>query len=381
MFDVQHLSATVDLRNDLWKQRSTVLLDLCGRIGTRRRISEVRALRGFLEARLTLLRVIPGLSVLPGDAPRMADVSSRLETTLLVSLCTSDVDVYQTVMSCIALALEEFSLVEAHGESTRSLSSVLRNHGVYQELVSPDFRFTGQVAFQKRMRALLRRMPSPTAGILNAWEAAFNIWIHLARDVSTSTSDGVDDKTFSEWRNLSGFLASLGGVCTAGQGTALEEPALGDLCWIDQHCSGGCEEPALVRFLRLGVQLLGCSNVKVREATRDVLSAEVSPRLYRPLFKALESELEVLLAGALAPADYGHDGEIVFAEQSASMLKTLVERVGNPSDLGAASSVYLGVPTLNFTKFIDGAPDRANTLRVKVRICNYAKRLPDERSN
>ncbi|PNY29463.1 Pentafunctional AROM polypeptide [Tolypocladium capitatum] len=302
----------------------------------------------------------------------MAGASSKLETTLLFSLCTANVDVCQTATSCIGLVLGEYS-VFTYSEPTKTLSSLLRNRGAYQELSSPAFRFTGLVAFQKRMRSLLRQMQYPTVGILNAWETAFDRWIHLAKEVSTSPIHAIDDKMFAEWRNFSGFLASLGGICTAHHGTALEEPAPSSLRWIDRLCSDNYEEPLLTRYLRLSIQLLGCSNVKVREAMRDVLSSEVSPILYHPLFRALESELEVLLTGALAPADKGQDSEIIFAEQAASLLKTMVERLASPSDLGAASSVHLGVLTLSFAKFIDAAPDGANTLRVKIRVCNLCE--------
>lgn len=263
--------------------------------------------------------------------------------------------------------------MDKHAESAKSSASVLRNGEIFQEIASRAFRFTGLVAFQKRVRGLLRRMQFPTTGILNAWETAFDRWIHLAKDVSTSTIDAVDEKLVSEWRNYSGFLASLGGICTADQAIILEEPALSGLRWIDRISSEHYEEPLLTRYLRLSIQLLACANVRVREAMRDVLSSEVSPALYHPLFKALESELEVLFTGALAPVDKGQDNEVVFAEQAASLLKALVERLESPSDLGAASSVHLGALTLNFAKFLDGVSDTPNTLRVKIRVCHLCE--------
>lgn len=214
-------------------------------------------------------------------------------------------------------------------------------------------------------------MQFPTTGILNAWETAFDRWIHLVKDVSTS--DAVDDKTLNEWRNYSGFLASLGGICTADQAIILEEPALGGLRWIDRVSSESHEEPKLTRYLRLSIQLLASASVRVRETMRDVLSTEVSPVLYQPLFRAIESELEVLFTGALATAEKGQDSEIIFAEQVASLLRALVDRLETPSDLGAASSVHLGALTLNFAKFLDGVADTINTLRVKIRVCQLCE--------
>lgn len=216
-------------------------------------------------------------------------------------------------------------------------------------------------------------MQLPTPGILSAWETAFDRWIHLAKDVSTSPAETVEEKVLSEWRNYSGFLASLGGICTADQSIILEEPALGGLRWIDRVSFEHYEEPLLMRYLRLSIQLLACGNVRVREAMRGVLSSEVSPALYHPLFRALESELEVLFTGALASVDKAQDSEIVFAEQAASLLKALVERLESPSDLGVASSVHLGALTLNFAKFLDGVTDTPSTLRVKIRVCHLCE--------
>lgn len=263
--------------------------------------------------------------------------------------------------------------MDKHAESAKSTASVLRNGDVFRELASRAFRFTGIVAFQKRVRSLLRRMQFPTTAILNAWETAFDRWIHLAKDVSTSNIDAVDDRMLAEWRNYSGFLASLGGICVADQAIILEEPALGGLRWIDRLSSEHYEEPLLTRYLRLSIQLLACANVRVREAMRDVLSTDVSPVLYQPLFRALESELEILFTGALATVDKGQDSEVLFAEQAASLLRALVDRLESPSDLGAASSVHLGALTLNFAKFLDGVSDTPNTLRVKIRVCHLCE--------
>lgn len=288
---------------------------------------------------------------------------------MLVSLCSASLDTCQLVTACIGLFVQECAILDKHGDPSKPTTSVLRNTEAVNGIASPGFRFTGLVAFQKRVRGLLRKLHYPTAGILNAWETAFDRWIHLAKDVSTSTAEAVDDKTLSEWRNYSGFLASLGGICIANPAIILEEPTLGGLRWIDRLSSEHYEEPLLTRFLRLSIQLLACANVKVREAMREVLSSEVSATLYPPLFRALESELEVLFTGALAPVDKAQESEVAFAEQAASLLRALVERLEGPSDLGAASSVHLGALTLNFAKFLDGVTDTTNTLRVKIRVC------------
>lgn len=320
-----------------------------------------------------ILIFIQELSDVPTEISDVVTASSRLETVLLVSLCSAEAETCQLVTACIGFFLEECSIIDRVAQSAKASASVLRNGEIFREIASRDFRFTGLVAFQKRIRSLLRRMQFPTTGILNAWETAFDRWIHLAKDVSTSKSDGIDDKVITEWRNFSGFLASLGGICIADQAIILEEPALGGLRWIDRLSSENYEETLLTRYLRLSIQLLACGNIRVREAMREVLSTEASPALYQPLFRALESELEVLFTGALATADKAQNIEIIFAEQGASLLRALVERLESPSDLGAASSVHLGALTLNFANFVDGVLDTPDTLRVKIRVCHLCE--------
>lgn len=260
-------------------------------------------------------------------------------------------------------------------ESAKYLSSTHQNQSVYQELSSQAIRFTGLVAFQKRIRGLFRQIQLPTLGILNAWEAAFDKWIHLSKEISTTTADSIDDGPLPEWRNLSGFLASLGGICTFEYAAKLDEP-LGEMRWIDRLHSTNHEEPLLSRFLRLSIQLLGCNSIKVRESMREILSIDTATILYPRLFRALESELEVLLTGALASTEKGHGDdvvEVVFAEQAVSLLKTMVEKLDAPSDLWSVSSVHLGALTLNFAKFLDGAADDPTTLRVKLKICHLCE--------
>ncbi|KAJ0301528.1 hypothetical protein Brms1b_012390 [Colletotrichum noveboracense] len=313
------------------------------------------------------------LAELPDDVPEVEAASSRLETTLLVSLCSADVDTCQTVTSCIGIFYEENNLAGVSSDAAKIFATLLRNGEVYGEIASRAFRFTGLVAFQKRVRGLLRRLQYPTSGILSAWEYGFERWLLLSREVSMAALDAVDERTLTEWRNYSGFLASLGGICTANQAIIMEEPAISGLRWIDRLPSENHEEPLLGRYLKLSIQLLGCASVRIREATREVLSSEVSSTLYQSLFRALESELEVLFTGALAPSDKAQDVEIIFAEQAISLLKALVERLESPSDLGAASSIHLGALALNFAKFLDGVNDSTNTLRVKIKVCQLCE--------
>lgn len=312
------------------------------------------------------------LSELSDEVAERTECSTKLETLFLVSLCSSDIETCQLVTSCIALFLEECHIIDTTSKGAKSPSTLMRNGNTFHEIGSKEFRFTGLVAFQRRVNGLLKKMQYPSSGILDAWEIAFGKWLHLSKDVSTIPPDVLPEKTLVEWRNYSGFLASLGGICTAEQASMLEEPALSGLRWIDGVLENA-EDSLLSRFLRLGIQLLASGNVRVRETMREVLSSEISPTLYQALFKTLDTELGVLFTGVLEQSGRGLDSEVAFAEQSVSLLRSLIERLDSPSDVGAASSVHLGALTLNFAKFLDTTPDLPNNLRVKIKTCQLCE--------
>ncbi|KAI0831620.1 GTPase [Hypoxylon sp. FL0890] len=356
-----------------WRLTSLVLMEMCEKHEQQESDALLKSIHGYLESRLLLLSSIQELSAVSEDIPERIAASTKLETLFLTSLCSPDIETCQLVTSCIGLFNEECRILDSTVDAGKTANLLLRNSEIFSEIASPDFRFTGMMAFQKRIRSLLRRMQYPSAGILDAWEQAFDKWLHLSKDVSTTSADSIDERSFSKWRNLSGFLASLGGICTAEQAYILEETAASGLKWIDRLSSENHEEPLLNRYLRLSTQLLACTNVRVRETTREVLSVEISPTLYQPLFKALESELEVLFTGALEESGKGPDVEIIFAEQAASLLKALVERLQTPSELGAASSVHFSSLGLSFAKFLDGVADNVASLRVKIKICQLCE--------
>ncbi|PHH85358.1 hypothetical protein CDD83_544 [Cordyceps sp. RAO-2017] len=373
-FNTDSRTLRQNIRAEIWTQSSKIVRELCGLIGIQSQAADIRALREILAARLTLLGALPGLSNSPWDCRDWLHASAELEATLLVSLCSANVDVCQTAISCFRLLLEEHSLLGANNTRSEPTILISRNQGVYRELASPTFRFTGLTAFQKRLHKLLRRMHFPTFGILKAWDVAFQRWSQLAGDL-LSTKHVVNHQMLAEWKCLSGFLASLGGSCISAQANCLEASTPSDLRWIDQHSSEDAEEPLLTHFLRVCMQLLGRSNLKVREAMRDILSSETSPALCNALFNALERELGVLQTGASPPAEKEQESEVVFVEQAASLLKALVEQMEDTSGVGGLSFTHVGAMTLNLTKFIDSVSDVTNTVRAKIRICNLCEAL------
>ncbi|KAI0871616.1 GTPase [Hypoxylon argillaceum] len=354
-----------------WTLTSSVLMDMCDKYFQQEEVSILKSINSYLESGFLLLSSCPELCKLAEDFPERASVTFKAESLLLGALCSPEIETCQIVTSALGLLNEECQILLRENQDSNVATLQLPNYDIFADISSPAFRFTGMMAFQKRTRALLRRITYPSSSILDAWERAFEKWIHLSKDISTTSIDGVDERAFSEWRNLSGFLASLGGVCTAEQAYGvLEESAMSGLKWIDRVVSDDFEVSILDRYLRQSTQLLTCSNVRVRETIRDVLSTEISPPLYQPLFKALEAELESLFKGNLAS---DKDREIIFAEQAASLLRTLVEKLESPTELGAAACLDFSSLGLEFVKFLDGVAESTASLRVKIKVCQLCE--------
>ncbi|KAK4144136.1 uncharacterized protein C8A04DRAFT_11820 [Dichotomopilus funicola] len=379
-----------ECKTKFWRLTSLILISICDRTRLPCNSEALRSISSYLESRLLLLTSIPELGQTSDEIPERTAASGKLEKLFLVSLCSAEIEACQTVTQCIGTFLQECHLIDSGPATVKSSLTLLRNADIFREISSREFRFTGIVAFQKRIRGLLRRMQYPSAGILDAWEFVFDKWLQLSMELSQAGGQGppATERMVAEWRNYSGFLASLGGICTAEQATNLEEPAISGLKWIDRFSAGdrysagdNDDEPLLARYLRLSIQLLACANVRVRETMREVLSSEVPTSLFQPLFKALEAELDVLFAGALEPSvrgsqgqqGQGADNDIIFAEQSSSLLKALVERLDSSSEVGAASSLHLGALCLNFAKSLEGIIDTPSSLRVKIKICQLVE--------
>ena len=306
-----------------------------------------------------------------------ANACTKLETAFLVSLCSTDISACQQVTKCIALFCDEAHLTDVG--PTKVLVPTLRNVEIYSEISTRDFRFTGLVAFQKRVRGLLRQMQHPTAGILTAWEIVFDAWLKLSKQIFSRSTDMLDERSLVEWRNYSGFLASLGGVCVSNQTLVPEDAGLAGLRWIDRLSPESYDDTLLTRYMKQSIQLLASNHVRIREATRETLSTELSPSLYLPLFEALESELGVLFDSPRTNTSLSIESRVIFAEQAASLLKSIVERLGGSTEVGSALSIDVGALTLSFAKFLDELAEGASTLRVKIKICQLCETITQKK--
>jgi neurofibromin 1 len=317
---------------------------------------------------------------LQDDVPERSAACSTLETAFLVSLCSTDISTCQLVTKCISLFCEEGRVMDDSTTSaTKALTPTLRNLESYIEISSRDFRFTGLVAFQKRVRGILRQMIHPTAGMLAAWVTVFDLWLKISKHIFSRPAESLEEKALVEWRNYSGFLASLGGTCVSGRTPSTEESNLAGLRWIDRLLPDSYDETLLTRYMKQSVQLLASNNVRIREATRETLSTELASPLYMPLFETVETELGTLFDSPRTNTSLSIESQIIFAEQASALLRSIVEKLGAPTEIGATLSVDIGALTLNFAKFLNNLQENGSVLRVKIKICQLCETVTQKK--
>ncbi|KAL7276775.1 Ras GTPase activating protein ira2 [Rhizina undulata] len=368
-----------DVLGLFWKATSTIvatlskkLLDYDFRDPSLKDMLEL--VHGYLETRVNIISSSKDFTDGIPDIPERAITNVSLEVSFLVLLCSSDLDICSITTHAIALLCEEGRLTGNEEDLTRSNLTVMRNFRVYSELSLQTFRITGPVAFQKRLRRLLTRMSMPGPGILMAWEAVFIRWRTLCKHIlspGVAVTGKIDERLHAEWRNYSGFLASIGGCCIADLPHQLrvdDSPFVG-LRWIDRLASDGDAMSLLERFMKQCLQLLVCKLVSVRENIREVLGTELNPRLYTQLFRSLETEFGIVFDPSLK--DTQSENRTLFAEQACSLLKTIVERLEDAQD--TFLNVDLGALTLSLARYLHVLKDDYTTLRVKIRMCQLVE--------
>lgn len=326
----------------------------------------------------------------PQDTPKGLDaaaekpernISAELEIAFLVLLCSSNLEICAVVTSCVALYCQEVSIMEGSTDWDPASLTLARNYDAYMELCSPNFLITGMVAFQKRFRKCLGKMTKPSLGILTAWEVIFSRWSDLNRHILSRSleSDGsVLEQALMEWRNYSGFLASVGGCCIADttQKAGFDDSMVVGLRWIDRMSPGGDGDSLLDIFLSQCLQLLFCHNLRIRENIRDVLGVELSSKLFPYLLQSLESALASFFESSV-PESVPQSGALVL-EQAALLLKAMVER--NDEIRDAFFTADFESMCLNLAQYADNLRQDIAAFRVQIRVCHLCVSITQRRN-
>ncbi|KAI9486703.1 MAG: hypothetical protein EXX96DRAFT_550220 [Benjaminiella poitrasii] len=164
----------------------------------------------------------------------------------------------------------------------------------------------------------------------------------------------------TEWQNLTGFLAALGGCCLMNnQSEWLTEKAY--------KASFISNEPMLMagQFISEMTELLVSDNMYISEGVKDTLGNDLSPVLYVILFQRLEEYIKKCFdsnGGAIRSIK-----NKLFVEQSTLVMRLILDRLVGSSD----SLLNIDFSNLmhQFAEYLNGLPNTYNTLRIKVKMC------------
>ncbi|RGB37714.1 hypothetical protein C1646_638789 [Rhizophagus diaphanus] len=344
--------------------------------------------------------------ITPTNIPDRLSSNVALEIALLVSLCSSDIEICSIAINCFdqlceeaRITAENFTIdVDAPQElPLPSQMTIVENWNVYIELSNSPYIVPGRMAQQRRIRKLLRLMTRPTPGNIGAWEEAWDRWKKLT-DIIAKQSDeptpiipvttkkvvgflapvkaqpvvvpDINESQTIEWHNYTGFLAALGGCC----GHERLNPSNGRGLDITQRrvsiSSGSDYIIKIEKFVQEMVSLLISDTIFVRESVKEALGNELSPRLYVVLFRHLESIVSRFEKGGEASPQ---EKFTLFVEQTISVLKLILERIYDMSD--NLYSCDIGGLVLSFARYLNKLGTSNTSLRIKKKMCQLAELL------
>lgn len=361
------------------------------------------------------------------DIREHIQASIGLEVALLVLLCSSDIEICSSAITCFGHICTEVQLTESMDDPHQAILMVMENLHIYQQLSSNNGIVTGRKSQQKQIRKLLRMITHYTPGNLAAWEEAYKRWKYMmpailkpyeeqkedvqenmnnsnsnlkragqawhdkvrnptasvnrqTHSVSLNRSDTttLDDDKSSEWQNYAGFLAALGGICLMADASPATptSPAATRIGYTDQsgfrRISAPTESSAMVsKFVVDMVDLLLCDNIIVREWVKEILGTDLSPTLYPMLFRYMETVLAKY---------FGPDGDPIcnsrntlFVEQAISVLKLVLDRMEDSSE--NLLTVDFGSLISQYAKYLNKLGSGQSALKIKIKFCQLTEVL------
>jgi neurofibromin 1 len=307
------------------------------------------------------------------------DYLSSIETSLLISICSSNTSISSITLSLFQ-RLQEFSslAVQVCGDE---VAVSLRPHiDLCEKLSSVHWVVPTRQAIQKAFRKALSQIDEPTESITAALGTVFeerdklskhlNTPIGVWKTVGNRSMDG--DVILAEWINYSGFLASLGGCWYPDASSDISHhqrrPESMNKSAIDS-------KTRLKNFLKDQCRYLASENIIVREMVSKVLSEDLSPRLFGLLFEQLDEITTGLFDTKGQPVC--KDSNTIFVDQTVVLLQKLVERITEPVNI--PPYVDFGGILQSFCEYLERLGRDPVKLQIKVKMCSLCEIVATKR--
>lgn len=305
------------------------------------------------------------------------------EIAFLVSLTSADANVTLTAAHCLRLLAQAETSPDVPVTKSMSEEERVKRYPIYEQLGDPRIMVIGRIGHQKRVRKLMRLMPSSSAVHIAVWEECFFRWVLLnemvIRDTIDSTVDGFDsgrapigdramstEERLAQWQNLALFLASFGSACARNPDAPFNLTLnVAPYFLPDQLQNLRDPEDLFGQLLRQLIDLLIHETIIVRDTARDALGSEASPRLYTRIFKELDNVVKQLSLGD----SIDWDNLAIFVEQFLGILKVLVENVQYLEEIrGMELPITLSVIAGFIGRFHDIV-----SYRLRLKFCNMCE--------
>lgn len=309
-------------------------------------------------------------------SPESTDYLSSIETALLISLCSSNINISKVTVSLFQQLHEMASLaIEVCGDEV----AIMKPHfELCERLSSVSFVVSSRLAIQKAFRKALSQIKEPTQSISAALGTAFEerdkLSKHLNVPVGTRKQVGTrlmeSETIVSDWINYSGFLASLGGCWYSDNRSDPEKrrDSLSNKSAIDA-------KNRLKTFLKDQCRYLASESDILRETVSRMLSTDLSPRLFGLLFEQLDEITSGLFDTKGQPLC--KDNNTVFVDQAVILLKGLVDRITEPVDI--PPYVDFGGILQSFCEYLERLSRDPAKLQIKVKMCSLCELVASKR--
>jgi neurofibromin 1 len=301
-------------------------------------------------------------------SPESFEYLNSIETSLLISLCSSNINISKITVSLFKQLYEIATI--AREISPEESATMNPHYEMCEKLASVSFVVSTRLAIQKAFRKALSQIKEPTQSITAALGTAFEERDRLSKHLNTPPgtrrivgSRLMDAETIhADWINYSGFLASLGG------------------CWYSDRTSLGGQvrrrpdsltqseidsKNRLKIFLKDQCRYLASESTIMRETVSRMLSTDLSPRLFGLLFEQLDEITGSLFDTKGQPVC--KDSNTLFVDQAVMLLKGLVDRITEPVDI--PPYVDFGGILQSFCEYLERLGRDPVKLQIKVKMC------------
>ncbi|XP_066962551.1 neurofibromin isoform X3 [Macrobrachium rosenbergii] len=340
----------------------------------------------------------------------------KLEVVFLMYLWSIDMDAVLVAMSCFALLCEEADIRCVWDEVTATVTYLLPNYHVYQELAAAStILTTGRAALQKRIMALLRKIEKWTPGCLQAWEDTFINWENSTKMLVSYPKAKLDDAQITdsfhrsvckrrhshqssehelegqdqvnEWANMTGFLCALGGVCLLGKSPSRSSGG--------SNLAGDIRKPAVLpntnqdmqycpvtQFVGHLLKLLVCNNEKygtqIQTHVKELVGHEMSPLLYPILFDQTK---------VIVDKFFDQQGQVIVSELNTQFIEHIIfimknvleNKTDHPSEnLGVTTIEPMMLAIVRYVRHLDTT---VHTLHIKTKLCQLVEVMMQRRDD